>query len=180
MGVLNHFYHSESTFEIGSLCNSIVHQIWYRVLFSKFLIFSFNTYRLLLQILASRFNLTDLSNVFLFNEWYHKVALYIFFGKNSLKDTNTSCFQVRKLMESSVMVSSQKGQAMEAWGESSILIQRLRTVTVLHLPLLRPLLSNDTQYPDWCHKSYLGVQASREAVIAHGVPARRQTWQHCE
>ena len=85
MGVLNYSYHSESTFEIGSLCNSIVHQIWHCVLISKFLIFSFNTFRLLLQILASRFNLTDLSNVFLFNEWYHKVALYIFLGKTQIQ-----------------------------------------------------------------------------------------------
>ena len=29
LGVKNHYYHSESTFEIGSLCNSIVHQIWH-------------------------------------------------------------------------------------------------------------------------------------------------------
>ena len=32
LGVQNHFYHSESTFEIGSLCNSIVHQIWYSII----------------------------------------------------------------------------------------------------------------------------------------------------
>ena len=30
--VENHFYHSESTFEVGSLCNSIVHQIWHLVI----------------------------------------------------------------------------------------------------------------------------------------------------
>ena len=32
LGVYNHFYHSESTFEIRSLCNSIVPQIWHLVL----------------------------------------------------------------------------------------------------------------------------------------------------
>ena len=32
LGVQDHFYHSESTFKIGSLCNSIVHQIWHRVI----------------------------------------------------------------------------------------------------------------------------------------------------
>ena len=32
LGVYNHFYHSNITFKIGSLCNSIVHQIWHRVL----------------------------------------------------------------------------------------------------------------------------------------------------
>ena len=34
MGVFNYFYHPESTFEIGSLCNSIVHQIWHRILYN--------------------------------------------------------------------------------------------------------------------------------------------------
>ena len=32
LGFKNHFYHSESTFEIGSLCNSIVPHIWHLVI----------------------------------------------------------------------------------------------------------------------------------------------------